>query len=200
MCGAKGCPSSEHDELMALAKRLQEQVEQLTAANEQLRKRLVELQRGGKRQAAPFSKGRRTSSPRRPGRKPGQGMFSYRKLPSPDQATEPIVEVTVPGDTCPGCGGRLEHEGVGFAYVTDIPPSPRPQVMAYRVRICRCLSCGRQVRGRHPDVAPDQYGASAHRVGRRVMAAAHVLHYGVGVPVRNVPAVLRAWLTGVELS
>ena len=31
------------------------------------------------------------------------------------------------------------------------------------------------------------------------MAAAHVLHYGVGVPVRKVPAVLRA-LTGVELS
>ena len=31
------------------------------------------------------------------------------------------------------------------------------------------------------------------------MAVAHVLHYGVGVPVRRVPAVLRA-LTGVELS
>ena len=31
------------------------------------------------------------------------------------------------------------------------------------------------------------------------MAAAHVLRYGVGVPVRKVPAVLRA-LTGVELS
>ena len=31
------------------------------------------------------------------------------------------------------------------------------------------------------------------------MAAAHVLHYGVGIPVRRVPAVLRA-LTGVELS
>ena len=31
------------------------------------------------------------------------------------------------------------------------------------------------------------------------MAAAHVLHYGVGVPVRKVPAVLRA-LPGVELS
>ena len=36
-------------------------------------------------------------------------------------------------------------------------------------------------------------------MGRRVMAAAHVLHYGVGVPVRRVPVVLRA-LTGVELS
>ena len=78
-------------------------------------------------------------------------------------------------------------------------PIPRPQVTGYRVQICRCRSCGKQVRGRHPDVAPDQYGASAHRVGRRVMAAAHVLHYGVGVPVRKVPAVLRA-LTGVELS
>ena len=206
MCKAKAFPPCERDELMALVKRLQgqnaqlqRQVAQLAAANERLSKQLAELQRAGKRQAAPFSKGRRTSSPRRPGRKPGQGMFSYRKLPSPDQVTEPIVEVSVPGDTCPGCGGRLEHEGVGFAYVTDISPTPRPQVTAYRVRICRCLSCGRQVRGRHPDVAPDQYGASAHRVGRRVMAAAHVLHYGVGVPVRKVPAVLRA-LTGVELS
>ena len=31
------------------------------------------------------------------------------------------------------------------------------------------------------------------------MAAAHMLHYGVGIPVRRVPVVLRA-LTGVELS
>ena len=36
-------------------------------------------------------------------------------------------------------------------------------------------------------------------MGRRVMAAARVLHYGVGIPVRRVPVVLRA-LTGVELS
>ena len=32
-----------------------------------------------------------------------------------------------------------------------------------------------------------------------MMAAAHMLHYGVGIPVRRVPVVLRA-LTGVELS
>ena len=83
--------------------------------------------------------------------------------------------------------------------MTDIPPMPRPQVTEYRVQVCRCVSCGRRVRGRHRDVGPDQYGASAHRVGRRVMAAAHMLHYGVGIPVRRVPVVLRA-LTGVELS
>ena len=85
------------------------------------------------------------------------------------------------------------------AYVTDIPEMPRPEVTEYRVQMCRCRGCGRRVRGRHPEVGPDQYGASAHRVGRRVMAAAHVLHYGVGIPVRRVPTVLRA-LTGVELS
>jgi transposase len=40
-------------------------------------------------------------------------------------------------------------------------------------------------------VAPDQYGATAHRVGPRVKAAAHVVHYGMGVPVRKLPAILR---------
>ena len=199
MCTSKDFPPCQHDELIALVERLQEQVAGLKAANEELQRQLAESQRGGKRQAAPFSKGRRSSKPRRPGRKPGTGLFSYRQPPSPDEITEPIVEVAVSVEVCPGCGGRLEHEGMGVAYVTDIPPIRRPQVTAYRVQICRCRSCGRQIRGRHPDIGSDQYGASAHRVGRRVMAAAHVLHYGVGVPVRKVPAVLRA-LTGVEVS
>ena len=93
----------------------------------------------------------------------------------------------------------LEHEGVGYAYVTDIPPMPRPDVRGYRVQICRCVSCGARVRGRHGDIAPDQYGASPHRVGRRVMAAAHVLRHGAGVPVKKIPSILRT-LTGVKIS
>ena len=152
----------------------------MKAANEELHKELAEAKRAGKRQAAPFSKGGRSSKPKRPGRKPGMGMFSYRKPPSAEEITEPVVEVPVSWDTCPGCGGVLEHEGVRLAYVTDLLPVPRPQVTAYRVQVCRCRSCGKAVRGRHPDIAPDQYGASAHRVGKRLMAAAHVLHYGVG--------------------
>ncbi len=187
------------DDLMALVIRLQEHVGQLTAANDELRKEITELKRAGKRQAAPFSKGTRATDPKRPGRKPGMGSFSYRKPPSPDEITELPVDVPVTTDTCPRCGGRLQHERVDVAYVTDIPPIPRPQVTEYQVEVCRCIACGKQVRGRHSDVAPDQYGASAHRVGRRAMAAAHVLHYGVGVPVRKVPAVLRV-LTGLELT
>ena len=207
MCTDKETPRSPHDGLIALVDHLQLQVGQLTAANEELQKQLAAAQRAGKRQAAPFSKGERTSKPRRPGRKPGTGNFSYRKPPPVDELTAPPVDVAVAAESCPGCGGILEHDGESLAYVTDIPPMPRPQVTEYRVQIpyrgtgqaCRCVSCGRRVRGRHPEVGPDQYGASAHRVGRRVMAAAHMLHYGVGIPVRRVPAVLRA-LTGVELS
>ena len=99
MCEAKDIPSSERDELMGLVTQLQGQVAQLTAANEELHEQVAELKRAGKRQAAPFSKGGRSSRPKRPGRKPGMGSFSYRKSPSPD--TEPLVEVAV-ADTCPG--------------------------------------------------------------------------------------------------
>ena len=199
MCTDRDPPPCEHGELIALVSRQQGHNASLTATVKELRRQLAAAQRSGKRQAAPFSKGGRTDKPRRPGRKPGMGNFSYRKPPSADEVTEPPVDVSVADDNCPGCGGVLEQEGVDVAYVTDIPAMPRPQVTEYRVQVCRCRGCGRRVRGRHPDVAPDQYGASAHRMGRRVMAAAHVLHYGVGIPVRRVPVVLRA-LTGVELS
>ena len=168
-------------------------------ANEQLQRQLVEAQRSGRRQAAPFSKGKRSDKPKRPGRKPGTGMFSYRRAPSAEEVTEPMVDVPVSGETCPGCGGSLEDAGESVAYVTDIPAIRRPEVRAYRVQVCRCRSCGKQVRGRHPDIAADQHGASAHRLGERVKAAAHVLHYGVGIPVRRVPEVLSA-LTGVRVS
>ena len=199
MCIDKDLPSCQHGELIALVSRQQDQVARLTATIKELRKELAEAKRAGKRQAAPFSKGGRTDRPKRPGRKPGIGSFSYRKPPSPDEVTEPPVDVSVDADNCPGCGGVLEQEGVDVVYVTDIPEMPRPQVTEYRVQVCRCRGCGRRVRGRHAEVGADQYGASAHRMGRRVMAAAHVLHYGVGIPVRRVPSVLRA-LTGVELS
>ena len=199
MCTDRDPPPCEHADLIAEVDRLQGHNASLTATVKELRRQLAAAQRAGKRQAAPFSKGERVSKPRRPGRKPGTGNFSYRKPPAVDELTASPVDVAVTAESCPGCGGVLEHEGVDVAYVTDIPPMPRPQVTEYRVRVCRCRGCGRRVRGRHAEVGADQYGASAHRMGRRVMAAAHVLHYGVGIPVRRVPVVLRA-LTGMELS
>jgi transposase len=192
-------PSLSRNELLALIATLQRQIAALTARNEALQAELEQLRRGAKRQAAPFSQGTRVANPKRPGRKPGSGPFCYRKAPRPAQLTTPPVDVPVTLDPCPACGGPLAAERVDFAYTTDMPPLPRPQVTQYRVAVCRCTVCGKQVRGQPPDVAPDQYGATAHRVGERAMAAAHGLHYGVGIPVRKGPVVLEV-LTGVTLT
>src|SRR5256885_844910 len=72
-------------------------------------------------------------------------------------------------------------------------------VQPHRVWVYRCPTCETTVRASHPDLAPDQYGANAHRMGPRAMAAAHATHYGLGVPVRKVPAILRLY-TGVSLT
>lgn len=191
--------SLSRDELLALVAVLQRQVAELTAANEALRADIARLTRDAKRQAAPFSKGTRVAKPKRSGRKPGAGPFHYREAPPPEQITAPPVDVPVTLAACPVCGGSLEQERVDVVSTTDIPAIPRPHVTQYRVSVCRCLVCGKQVRGQHRAVAPDQYGATAHRVGERAMAAAHGLHYGIGMPVRKVPLVLEA-LHGLTLT
>jgi transposase len=191
--------SLSREELLVLVAQLERRVAQLSASLEALQAENAQLQRSNKRQAAPFSKGDRVSRPKRPGRKPGSGTFSFRQAPKPEKITELPVEVTVVLEACPGCAGRLGEERVDLAFLTDLPPRPHPRVTQYRVWVCRCLRCGRRVRGQHPDLAPGQYGATAHRVGQRVMAAAHTLHYQIGIPVRKVPAVLEN-LTGLQLT
>ena len=192
-------PAMSREELLALVSELQRQLAELRASNEALHAEIEQLKRGGKRQAAPFSKGTRVAEPKPPGRTPGSGPFRYREAPPPEAITEPPVDIRVSLDACPKCGGPLAEERVDLAYTTELPALPRPQVTQYRVWVCRCTVCGRQVRGQHPDLAPDQYGATAHRLGARVQATAHMLHYGIGIPVRKVPVVLNA-LTGVQLT
>jgi transposase len=200
MSPPEGIESLSREELLALVLQLQRKLTELEASVQDLRAEVDRLTRESKRQAAPFSKGTRIRQPKRPGRKPGQGTFSFRQTPRPEEITDPPVDVPVTLDSCPSCGGKLLMEQRGdFAYVTELPPLPRPRVTQYRVWVCRCLGCGGRIRGQHPDLAPDQYGATAHRLGPRAMAAAHALHYQVGIPVRKVPLVL-GLLTGMELT
>jgi transposase len=196
-------PSRE--ELLALIELLRgqvavltQQVETLQAEVEQLRAENERLRRQGLRQATPFSKGKRVKDPKKPGRKPGQGPFRSRPAPPLDQVTA-WVEVPVTEPVCPYCGGTLAPDGVEVVTETDLPDEPRPKVTAYEVGRHRCRGCGKRVRGQHPDVPVDQRGATAHRVSERVMAAAHALHYGLGVPQRRVPAILQ-WLCGVPVT
>jgi len=164
----------------------------------ELLRQIEELRRKEHRSAAPFSKGKRKEHPKRPGRKPGEGNFRRRSRPTACPSTPP-VDVPVQQTQCPFCGGRLEPEGVEEASVTDIPAQPQPVVSLFQVHVRRCRRCGGAVRGTHPGVAPNQYGATAHRLGPRVKAAAHSLHYLHGVPVRRLPAILRE-MTGIAVT
>jgi transposase len=206
MTSPEDVASLSREELLALVAELQRQVmalqaqvAQLATDNQELRLEMDRLTRQSKRQAAPFSKGTRAKHPKRPGRKPGEGTFSFRRTPRPEEITELPVKVPVTLECCLRCGGKLAEERVDLAYITELPPMPRPRVTQYRVWVCRCTGCGRKVRGGHPDLAPDQYGATTHRLGPRAMATAHALHYQVGIPVRKVPLVL-GLLAGMELT
>ena len=188
-----------HGELVELVLKQQEQIAQLTALVEQLSRRVAELERGSKRQAAPFSKNQPKADPKPPGRRPGSGRFERRSAPQPESYSQPPLDVPVIETACPDCGGALVSEPSEIVTTTDAPWPPKPIITAYRVAIRRCRCCGRRVRGRHPEVAADQFGATAHRLGARVMATGHWLHYGIGVPVRRVPQILEQ-LCGIRLT
>jgi transposase len=183
-----------------VVKELEREIKRLRAENEGLEKKIEGLEeelRASRRQAAPFSNGQRKANPKRPGRKAGQGIFRHRPAPAESIGGE-IVEAVAPAG-CPSCGGALAVEGEEWATTTDLPVQPQPQVTRYRVPVCRCSQCGKRVRGTAPGLAADQFGATAHRVGAGVKAAAHALHYGAGVPVRKLPMVLKE-LTGIALT
>ena len=186
-------------EQQARIEALERQVGELQATIAALRAELEQLTRRSKRQAAPFSKDTHVATPKRAGRKPGQGSFHFRAAPLATALSEPPIAVPVAESVCPRCGGELVEERVDFASVTDLPAQPKPQVRQYRVSVCRCQACGTPVRGQHPALAPDQYGATADRVGERLLGAGQVLHHAAGVPIRKVPGILRL-LTGASVT
>src|SRR5215468_1528928 len=181
-------------ELVRENEQLRAKVAELEATVKKQQEELAQLKREGKRSAGPFSKNRRKHPRKKPGRKKGQGTFNHMAEPpaSPD-----TTHVDVPTPKTCDCGGSLEFLGYEEASNTDPPRDIRPHVTKFRVSVCRCRSCGATVRGKHPDIAPDQYGATAHRYGDRMMALGHILHYGMGIPQQKVPEVVELF-TGVR--
>lgn len=196
----KGSKSHEPGSQPQQVEELEREIGRLRKENEGLKKKIENLEeelRASKRQASPFSKGQPKANPKHPGRKKGQGKFRNRPAPAEATVTQ-IVEAVVPAG-CPSCGGALAVESQEWATTTDLPVQPQPEITGYRVPVCRCQQCGKRVRGTAPGLAADQFGATAHRVGPGVKAAAHALHYGAGLPVRKVPMVLKE-LTGITIT
>src|SRR5260370_37945486 len=102
---SRGKPTVE--ELTKEVQSLGEQLKKAQSEIERLRKLLEEALRYLKRQAAPFSKGKPKSNPKRPGRKSGSdyGRRAFRAVP--DRVDEEIA-VPLP-KRCPNCGGPVVH-------------------------------------------------------------------------------------------
>jgi hypothetical protein len=92
------------EDLLALVAALQRQIVEWRARHEAWRAEIDPLKRGGKRPAAPFSKGTRATAPKPTGRQLGAGTCCDRQAPPPEAVTEPPVDVTVLLDTCPAWG------------------------------------------------------------------------------------------------
>jgi transposase len=162
---------------------------------------LEESLRDAFRSKAPFSKGSPKPSPKKPGRRAGQGTFTRRMEPQPTPVDE-VQNIDVPLEVderqCPKCQIPLQRTNE-LATVEDTPPLPRRVIKRFTVEVGRCAYCGFVVRGRHPELGTHQCGASAHQVGPHVTAQALALHYHSGLPLRRVPDVI-AETTGIIIT
>jgi transposase len=161
------------------------EIERLRQDHQRLQARVEELERAGKRQAAPFSRNDPKPDPKRPGRKPGAdyGVRARRAVP---ERVDRQVDVPLP-ETCPHCGSRdIEHKRVAYQYQEDFP-RPQPNDSAcYEVHIGRCRGCGRRIQPRHPDQTSDALGAAGVGLGPRAVALAAWLSKSLGLPASKI--------------
>ena len=151
--------------------RLKEQVRELLGALEAAR-------RAGKRQAAPFAKGKPAATPARPGRKAGPAHGGAARREPPPSVDEIVV---VPlASACPGCGGALVPIGESTQVQIELP-EPRPRITRYVCQRGRCAGCGQAVSARHPDQTSAATGAAGVVLGPRAVAAAALLHHELGL-------------------
>lgn len=145
----------------------------------ELQKALGESRRSAKRQAAPFSKGKPSDEPARPGRKKGDahGRHGHRMAPA---RADRELDADLP-TCCPHCGGAdVAHERNEDQWQVDLP-EVRPSTTRFKVAVGRCRSCGKRVQGRHPEQASDALGAAGSQVGPVSKAWAAWLHYGLSL-------------------
>src|ERR1700730_1794789 len=107
----------EKEQLHEEQRRLHQEQERLRQENDRLKRQLQEAQRAQKRQAAPFSRGRRKANPKPPGRKSGAAYGQHHRKAIPKQVDEVIA---VPAPARCECGGKLKVESIQQQYQQEI--------------------------------------------------------------------------------
>src|SRR3954453_159584 len=176
---------------------LQRRLHDLQAENERLRRQLDEALRAGKRQAAPFAKGKPSAQPKTPGRKPGKdyGTKAHRQPPSPEQIDE-VHEAPLP-EVCPDCGSPLDETHIAQQFQVEIPRKPINR--QFNIHVGQCRQCHRRVQGRHSLQTSDALGAAAAQLGADAQAAVVELNKQGGLSHGKVTRCLES-LFGIPLS
>lgn len=162
--------------------------QRLRRENEKLKEELEAARRASARQAAPFSRGTRVATPRRPGRKPGaaHGRHAHRRPPT---RLDETYDAALPAQ-CPDCDGAVRETGIATQYQEELPVQ-RPLVRAFQVHIGQCTQCRRRVQGRHPLQTSDALGAAAAQLGPQAIAFAVLLNKRCGLSYGKIAALLR---------
>ena len=164
----------------------QQERERLREENERLKRQLEEAQRASKRQAAPFSRGRRKANPKPPGRKSGAAYGQHHRKAIPKQVDEVIA---VPAPARCECGGKLKVESIQPQYQQEIV---RKTIWRrFDIPVCRCQACHKRVQGRDPRQTSEALGAAAVQLGSDALALAVQMNKGLGMPHADVAAVLK---------
>lgn len=175
------------DQALREKQRLENDNARLQEEIARLQKELESAQRAAKRQAAPFSRGKRKSPPQSPGRKSGKAYGQHHRRPIPDHVDEPIT-VAVPAK-CPACSGVLTVERIEAQYQEEIVR--RTWIRRFDIPICRCVECGKRVQGRHPLQTSDAIGAAAVQVGPEALTLGVLMNKAQGLPHADAAAILK---------
>jgi transposase len=153
--------------------------QQLRELVAQLQKRIEELERSAKRQAAPFSKGQPKKNPKKPGRKKGEqhGPHAHREPPPPERVDE-TLDAPLP-EQCPDCGGDVVEDHLDQQFQTEIPR--QPIVREFKIHCGHCSKCNKHLRGRHPLQTSDATGAAQSQLGADAQAAIVYLNKRAGM-------------------
>jgi transposase len=177
-----------YDELLAENAALRRQIGHLEEQVARLQKRIEELVRSGKRQAAPFSKGEPKRDPSPPGRKPGKA-YGRRAFLAPPAQVDEENDVPLP-EVCPFCRGRhLEELWTDVQFQVDLPPV-RPIWRRFWIHIGWCESCEKRIQPRHALQTSDALGAAAVQLGPNVLALGTLFNKGYGLSWGKVASII----------
>lgn len=193
--GSCGGLRTENERLRGENGRLRNERDRLRARVKELEGKVEELRRAAKRQAAPFSRGERNETPRRPGRRPGSEYGRKAHRPAPEEVDEEL-EAPLP-NRCE-CGGEIRHERTVFQYQEELH-APRPHRRRYAVHVGRCACCGRRHQGRHAFQTSDALGAAGSMLGPRAVALATQLNKELGLSPQKTARTLEL-VSGIAVT